>query len=158
MMGDMDELRAKRLKNAFENPNSGAGEVLPPDNVALFRIGDRTRKAEAYWQINRLIETKRVTTKHEFKEVINNLFMVDNGRYALTSSTDNSIRMTNLVTRDERFRIKNTHRNSSPNKLLLTSSGLVISCGKNGEIRMFEQLMGRHRGAFWAHGGEIHGI
>lgn len=105
-----------------------------------------------------MIEIKRVTTQHEFKEVINGLEMIDGGRYALTSSSDNSIRLTNLISLDERYRIVNVHRNSQPNVMMLTSAGLIISCGKNGEIRMFENVMGRHRGSFFAHGDCINGV
>lgn len=84
--------------------------------------------------------------------------MLDSGRYAITASSDNSIRLTNIITGDERFRVKEVHRNSYPNAVAVTSSGFIVSCGKNGEIRLFEQTLGRHRGSFWGHASQINGV
>jgi WD40 repeat protein len=84
--------------------------------------------------------------------------LIDSGRYAITASSDNSIRLTNLVTGDERFRVKDVHRDSYPSAFIVTTSGFIVSCGKNGEVRLFDQTLGRHRGAFWAHSSQINGV
>lgn len=85
-----------------------------------------------------MIETRRTATQHNFQEVLQALIVIDQGRYGITASSDNSIRFTNLITGDERYRIKDVHRSSYPNAIALTTSGFLISCGKNGEIRVFE--------------------
>ena len=151
-----EQLRAKRLEEA--RTGKGRGGVLPPDNVPLFQIGEKSQRAQLYWRLNRLIEHKRINSGHTKTDVINNLILVDKGRYLLTSSTDGTIRLTNAVTEDSRFVINRPHFEGYPTSLCYLSSGAVASGGKMGEIKIFDIFGGREQLHIPGHTGTVHGV
>ena len=103
------------------------------------------------------MEYKRILTTHSPTEIITSLILMDRDRYAITSSTDESIRITNLVTEENRLSIPKTH-DGGANCLLLTAGGLIASGGKDGSLKLFDTVIGRNKGVLLGHKGPIYSI
>lgn len=103
------------------------------------------------------MEYKRIETTHSPTEIITSLLLMDKDRYAITASTDESIRITNLVTQENRLSIPKTHEGGS-NCLLLTAAGLIASGGKDGSLKLFDTIIGRNKGVLLGHQGPIYSV
>lgn len=152
-----NQIRDKNIEISLKNSLKEIDQ-LPPDNVPIFKLGDKSKKAQLYWKVNRLIEEKKLFTGHSPTDVINQVVFLENGRYVLTSSFDNSIRLTNVVTGDPRFTIPKVHYTGHPVCLLHSITGLILSGGDNGEISIFEPLLGKRQYSQNCHSGRIWGI
>lgn len=126
----------------------------------MFNLGEKNLSGnldKTYWKINKLQEYKRIETTHSPTEIITSIILMENGRYAITASSDESIRITNLVTHENRLSIPKTHDGGS-NCLLLTSSGAIVSGGKDGTVKVFDTIIGRNKGVLMGHKGPVYGI
>ena len=123
---------------------------LPPDEVPLFEMGETTKLAEPYWKLNQIIVTKTIETSHSSTDTINDFFLIDKDRYAVSCSNDRSIRITNLISGDNRLAIPFTHKDSS-RCLLFHTKGVIVSGGKDGEIKLFDPTIGQSKGILVGH-------
>lgn len=123
---------------------------LPPDNQPMFDMGDSTKLAEPYWKLNQIIVTKSIETSHSSNEVINDFFLIDKDRYAVTCSNDRSIRITNMISGDNRLAIPYAHKDCS-RCLLYMAKGIIVSGGKDGEIKLFDPTIGQSKGVLVGH-------
>ena len=144
-----DEARAEKEKKFGQSILA-----LPADDETIFEIGDTTKLAEPYWKINQLILQKFIETTHSTTETINDFLLTDKDRYAISCSNDRSIRITNLITGDNRLAIPYTHKEGSKSVLML-NKGLLASGGHDGEIKLFDPNVGQSAGILMGHANTI---
>jgi len=58
---------------------------------------------------------------------------------------------------ENRLSIPKTHDGGS-NCLMLSHSGVIVSGGKDGTIKLFDTIIGRNKGVLLGHKGPIYGI
>ena len=147
----------QRLNELNDKAQKGALDI--PDDSPLFKLGENgeNRYTGPYWQIHQLSEFKRIKTTHSSTEIITNMLLMENGRYTITSSGDESIRITNLLTQENRLAIPKTHPGGSTS-LLLTAQDKIVSGGRDGEIKIFDTMIGRSKGVLKGHSGAVWGL
>lgn len=140
------QLSTNRTRQTF----SGSMLEMPPDEEPMFEMGEATKLAEPYWAVNQIIVTKTIPTSHSDTETINDFLTIDKDRYSITCSNDKSIRITNLISGDNRLAIPFTHKDGS-RCLFFHSKGIIVSGGKDGEIKLFDPTIGQSKGLLVGH-------
>ena len=138
------------LTDRTQKTFNGSLIELPPDEEPMFEMGEATKMAEPYWMINQIIETKTVSTSHSDSDTINDFILIDKDRYAITCSNDRSIRITNMISGDNRLAIPFAHQDGS-RCLLFHTKGVIVSGGKDGEIKLFDPTIGQSKGILVGH-------
>lgn len=128
-----------------------------PEDSPIFELGDKTKKAEPFWKINQLIESKLIETSHHHNDVINQLVLSDDSRYAMTCSKDESIRITNLVTGENRLAIPKASEGGCAS-ICHMSDGMLASGGRDGVIKLFDTLIGMNKGVMYGHRDQVWGM
>jgi WD40 repeat protein len=128
--------------------------ALPADDEVMFEMGETTKLAEPYWKINQLVMTKFIDSTHSSTEIINDFFLIDKDRYAVSCSNDKSIRITNLITGDNRLAIPYANKEGS-RCILMVTKGLIASGGKDGEIKLFDPSIGQSAGILVGHANTV---
>lgn len=127
---------------------------LPAENEPMFDLGETTKLAEPYWKLNQIVVNKTLETSHSCKDTISDFYFMDKERYAVTFSGDKSIRVTNLITGDNRLAIPYVHREGI-SALFVMAKGVVISGSMEGEIKMFDPSIGQSKGIMVGHKDRI---
>jgi WD40 repeat protein len=77
----------------YDNP---LGLILPADNESIFEFGEESRRSKPFWKINQLTVVGELQTDHSVSDLINDVILLDNDKFAVSCSNDKSIRITNL--------------------------------------------------------------
>ena len=121
------------------------------DDKVLFEMGDTTKVAEPYWKINQLLVHRSVETSHSSKETIKDMMLVDKERYAITCSTDNSVRITNMITGENRLAIPLVTKEGVECMCMDKARNRLVVGGRGGEIVVYDLVIGEKKGVMIGH-------
>lgn len=138
------------VRTNYDSNRGGSVVDMPADDETIFEMGDTTKMAEPYWKLNQIVLTKSVETTHSASDTISDFILLDKDRYVVSCSNDKSVRITNLITGDNRLAIPLANREGTK-CLLYHTKGFIVTGGKDGEIKLFDPTVGQSRGILVGH-------